>query len=213
MGSRGVGQSGNRAAKRVNTLDAPVVSFGSFSFPLTYRAGAPDAGPGVGPLAESGGSGGEAHARGAWGVSPHPHLPLGVGAEQRGSDAQQTWRPPERLFHGYSGAHAFSQEPSRASVPTSPPAAASPSPSTERGIETVVPGTSQEPVQHATSPAGKGGGSGGEAHARGAWGVSPHPHLPLGVGAEQPTRDAQQAWHPPERHLHELGAEPKGSCP
>jgi lipoate-protein ligase B len=41
------------------------------------------------------GRGGAAHARGAWGVSPQPSSFLGVGAEQRGSDAQQTWQPQE----------------------------------------------------------------------------------------------------------------------
>jgi hypothetical protein len=38
------------------------------------------------------GSGGAAHARGARGVSPQFFSSLGVGAEQRESDAPQTWQ-------------------------------------------------------------------------------------------------------------------------
>jgi long-chain acyl-CoA synthetase len=41
---------------------------------------------------QSRGSGGAAHARGAWGVSPQVSISKGVGAEQRVSDAQQAWQ-------------------------------------------------------------------------------------------------------------------------
>ena len=38
---------------------------------------------------------GAAPARGAWGVSPQIPISLGVGAEQRDSDAQQVWQPTQ----------------------------------------------------------------------------------------------------------------------
>ena len=38
-------------------------------------------------------------------------------------------------------------------------------------------------------------GSGGAAHARGVWGVSPSSLQYWRVGAEQRESDAQQAWH------------------
>jgi len=62
----------------------------------------------------SGGSGGEAHARGDWGVSPQDSGPIGVGAKQRDSDAQQTWLSLETVS-------ASATEASREALPSSAP--------------------------------------------------------------------------------------------